>query len=155
MDLYIRQKVFSWSDTFWVLDEFENEVYYAKAEYLTFMHHIHLYKGDLHIGILDQRFGLLPRFDIELYGESVGTIHKEFTFFVQRYYLNCNDWQIRGNVFGMNYEVLDGNDNLIMSVDKAWLSWGDVYRIHIEKEENADLCVMIVLAIDAVNCSNN
>lgn len=153
MDLYIREEIFSWSDTFTVYDEFENEVYYAKADFLTFMHHIRLYKENQEIGVLDERLGLLPRFDIELYGENVGTVHKEFTFLFHRYYLDFNGWQIKGDPFAMSYDVVNQMDELIMTVDKQWLSWGDVYRIHIEEDSNVDLCVMIVLAIDAANCS--
>ena len=43
MKLLIRQRVFSWSDTYDVYDETGSPKYYVKAEVWTLGHRIHVY----------------------------------------------------------------------------------------------------------------
>ena len=43
MNLYIKQKVFSWNDRFFVYDENGNEKYYVEGEVFTFGKKLHLY----------------------------------------------------------------------------------------------------------------
>ena len=43
MKLLIRQRVFSWSDTYDVYDEAGTPKYYVKAEVFTLGHRIHVY----------------------------------------------------------------------------------------------------------------
>ena len=44
MKLLIRQRVFSWSDTYDVYDETGSPKYYVKAEVWTLGHRIHVYE---------------------------------------------------------------------------------------------------------------
>ena len=43
MRLLIKQRVFSWTDTYDVYDEYEHPKYFVKAEFLTLGHQIHVY----------------------------------------------------------------------------------------------------------------
>ena len=43
MKLLIKQRVFSWTDTYDVYDEAGNPKYYVKAEFFTLGHRIHVY----------------------------------------------------------------------------------------------------------------
>ena len=43
MKLLIKQRVFSWSDTYDVYDESGNSIYYVKAEFLSLGHRLHVY----------------------------------------------------------------------------------------------------------------
>ena len=67
MQLLIRQRVFSWTDTYDVYDEDGNPKYFVKAELLTLGHQIHVYdRSRQEIGMIRQKvFSLLPVFDIE------------------------------------------------------------------------------------------
>ena len=42
MRLLIRQRVFSWSDTYDIYDENGEEKYFVKADFLTLGHQIHV-----------------------------------------------------------------------------------------------------------------
>ena len=68
MKLLIRQRVFSWSDTYDVYDEAGTPKYYVKAEVFTLGHRIHVYAhatGE-EVGQVNQRLlPLLPRFRFE------------------------------------------------------------------------------------------
>ncbi len=43
MRLLIKQRIFSWSDTYDIYDEFQNVRYFVKAEVFTFGHQLHAY----------------------------------------------------------------------------------------------------------------
>ena len=62
MELLIKQRVFSWTDSYDVYDETGEARYFVEAEFLTLGHQIHVY---------DKRSG-----------REVGAIHQKlFTFF--------------------------------------------------------------------------
>ena len=47
MRLLIKQRVFSWSDTYDVYDEFENVRYFVKGEVFSLGHCLHVYNACL------------------------------------------------------------------------------------------------------------
>ena len=61
MQLLIKQRVFSWTDTYDVYDEKEEPKYFVKAEFFALGHQIHVYdKAGNEVGMVKQR--LLPCF---------------------------------------------------------------------------------------------
>ena len=62
MQLLIKQRVFSWTDTYDVYDEHENPKYFVKAEFFALGHQIHVYdKSGKEVGMVKQRlFAVLP-----------------------------------------------------------------------------------------------
>ena len=83
MKLLIKQRVFSWSDTYDVYDENGNPKYFVKNEIFALLHRIHV--SDMQgneIGIIKQNFTLfIPHFEVEIGGKPYGEIEKQFTFF--------------------------------------------------------------------------
>lgn len=82
MKLLMKQRVFSWTDTYDVYDEAGNKKYFVKAELFRLGHQIHVFDvSGNEIGMIKQRlFTLLPSFDIIIGGREFGNIQKEFTF---------------------------------------------------------------------------
>jgi len=157
MKLLIKQRVFSWSDTYDVYDEWEQPRYFVKAEFLTLGHQIHVTDGytGQEVGSIHQKiFSLMPQFDLVLDGRDMGFIRKEFTLFHPRYRLNLNGWQVQGDVFGWEYDVLDAGGCYVMHITKELFHWGDTYVLDIPEAGNALLCLLIAIAIDAANCDN-
>ena len=72
MQLLIKQRVFSWTDTYDVYDEKEEPKYFVKAEFFALGHQIHVYdKSGREVGMVKQRLlTLLPAFDIEIDGKE-------------------------------------------------------------------------------------
>ena len=95
MRLLIKQRVFSWTDTYDVYDEKEEPKYFVKAEFFALGHQIHVYdKSGREVGMVKQRLlTLLPAFDIEIDGKEFGSVQKEFSFFKPRYELDYNGFQ--------------------------------------------------------------
>lgn len=110
MKLLIKQRVFSWTDTYDVYDEAGNPKYFVKAEFFTLGHQIHVYDMNHNeIGAVKERvFHLLPVFDIEIGGRDFGTVQKEFTFFKPKYDINYNGWRCEGDFLAWDYDVYSG-----------------------------------------------
>lgn len=156
MRLLIKQRVFSWTDTYDVYDENESARYFVKAEFFTLGHQIHVYdKSGREVGAIHQKlFQLLPAFEAEIGGRNVGTIQKRFSFFKPRYEIDYNGWRVEGDFMGWDYDVFDGC-SAIAHISKELLRWGDTYVISFDRAEDELLCLLLVIAIDAANCSGD
>ena len=87
MRLMIKQRVFAWTDTYDIYDEWGNKKYFVKSEAFRLTHQVHVYDiAGNEIGLISQRlFTFLPTFDISVGGRPCGSIRKEFTFFKPSY----------------------------------------------------------------------
>lgn len=155
MKLLIKQRVFSCSDTYDIYDEEENPKYFVQAEVFSWGHQLHVYdRFDNEIGVIHQKvFSFLPEFSIEIQGEIVGTIYKNFTFFKNNYEVDFKGWKVEGNYTGWNYDVYDG-DELILNISKKLFTWGDTYVLDFVDEKDEIDGLMLVIAIDAANCKD-
>ncbi len=155
MKLLIKQRVFSWSDTYDIYDEFENPKYYVEAEIFSWGHQLHVYDhSGNEVGIIHEKvFSFLPEFSIEIQGETVGTIYKNFSFFKNNYEVNFKGWLVEGNYTGWNYDVYDG-DKLVLNISKKLFAWGDTYVLDFADEKDEINGLLLVIAIDAANCKN-
>ena len=82
--LLIKQRVFSWSDTYDVYDKNGEPKYYVEADILSWGHKIHIYDHatDREVAYIAERvFTFLPKAEITVMGLPVGEIRKEFSFF--------------------------------------------------------------------------
>lgn len=150
MNLYIKQRVFSWGDKFSVYDEAGNEKYLVKGEVFTFGKKLHLYdlSGNELAFIEQKMFSFLPKYHILVNGNTVAEVVKEFTFFKQEYSVNGPEWTVHGDFFDHEYEITDGY-NIIASVSKEWFTFGDAYEISFGRDVNEILALAVCLVIDA------
>ena len=156
MKLLIKQRVFSWTDTYDVYDEEGNTKYFVKAEFLALGHQIHVYdRYDNEVGMVKQKLlTFLPAFDLEIGGSPFGRIQKEFTFFTPRYELDYNGWRCEGDFMAWNYDVYSGC-SAVVHISKELLHWGDTYVIDILNPQDEIMALMLAIAIDAANCTQN
>lgn len=157
MQLYIRQRIFSWTDSYDVYDETGDAKYEVKAELFALGHQIHVY--DKHTGrevgsIHQKLLTLLPQFEIVIDGRVCGTIRKEFTLFKPRYQIDYRGWNVEGDFLGWDYQVMAGNKE-VMSISKELFKWSDTYVLRYDNPANEMPGLLLVIAIDAVNCSHN
>ncbi len=156
MKLLIKQRVFSWTDTYDIYDEFGEKKYLVKAEMFSFTHRIHIYdRMGGEIGTINQRFfSLMPAFDIEIGGVSCGSIEKQLSLFSPKYNIDYNGWSCKGDFMAWNYNVYSEN-RAVVHISKEIFSWGDTYVIDIEDPRDEIFALMLAIAIDAANCSND
>ena len=115
MKLLIKQRVFSWGDTYDIYDENGNVKYVVKAEIFALGHQLHVYDANgFEIGQIKQKLlTFLPRFEIEISGRTVGTISKQFTLFCPKYEIDFNGWRVEGDFLGWDYDVYEGCSSII------------------------------------------
>lgn len=154
MRLLIKQRVFSWTDTYDVYDEDSQPKYVVKAEFFSFGHQIHIYdRNQREVGVIRQRlFALLPQFDLEIHGRVIGSVQKQFTFFRPQYEVDCNGWRVEGDFLGWNYIVYSGC-SAVVRISKQPLSWGDTYVLDFANPADEIMGLLLVIAIDAANCT--
>ena len=154
MKLLIKQRVFSWSDTYDVCDENGETKYFVKAELISLGHQLHVYdRFDHEIGMVKQRLLMLrPAFDIESGGRQAGSVQKRFTLFKPKYDLDYNGWRCEGDFMAWDYDIYAGC-SVAGHISKEWLHWGDTYVIDIVDPQDEIMALMLVLAIDAANCT--
>lgn len=150
MNLYIKQRVFTWGDKFSIYDEKGNEKYFVEGEVFTFGKKLHLYdlNGNELAFIEQQLFTFLPKYCVSINGNIVAEVVKEFTFFKQEYSVNGPEWKVHGDFFDHDYEVTDGY-NTIASVSKEWFTFGDAYEIRFGNDVNEIMALSVCLVIDA------
>ncbi len=157
MELRIKQRVFSWGDTYDVYDESGEARYFVKAEVFAFGHQIHVYdkRSGTEVGSIHQKlFRFLPEFEIVINGQTVGTIRREFTFLRPRYQVDFRGWDVEGDFMGWDYTATQGGRQ-VLSVSKELFSWGDTYVLRYGSIQDEIPGLMLVIAIDAANCQND
>lgn len=155
MKLYMKQKVFSWTDKFTVKDEMEQDRYFVEGEFLSLTKKLHIRNtSNEELAFIWQKFwSIMPRFCVEIDSREVCWIAKRFTLLRPKYVLEGLNWHVEGDFWSHEYSVYDG-DREIMSLSKHWISWGDSYELDIVNPEDELLCLCIVLAIDAATASS-
>ena len=157
MQLLIKQRIFSWGDSYDVYDESEQARYFVKGKVFSIGHQIHVFNKQTgeEVGAIKQKLlTLMPKFEIIIDGRVVGTISREFTFLRPKYRVDFRDWEVDGDFMGWNY-VAHRGDYEVLRVTKKLLAWSDTYAIHYTNPADEVPALLLVLAIDAVNCSND
>ena len=151
MKLYIKQRVFSWGDKFSVKDGFGNDKYYVEGEVFSWGKKLHVYDvtGKEVAFIKQEVWSFLPRFYIFCGNHQVAEIKKEFSFLFPRYTVEGLGWEIEGRFMAHDYDITK-NGQMIVSINKEWMTWGDSYELNISNEADEIVALAVVLAIDAV-----
>ena len=157
MKLLIRQRIFSWTDNYDVYDAGGRPRYAVESDLFTIGYRIRVYdkKTGREMGLIRERLlHLMPTFEIEIGGRVCGTVRKAFSLFSPRYSIDCLDWEVSGNLFGWDYEVSQGG-RTVMTISREPLSLSDTYTLNYEDPAAEMPGLLLVLAIDAANCSDH
>ena len=157
MKLLIKQRVFSWTDSYDVYDESGEARYQVSAEFFSLGHRLHVYdkRTGREIGAIHEKlFTFLPQFEIVIAGEVRGVVRKEFTFFIPKYRVDYRGWDVDGDIMGWDYRVTDGGRE-IMDISKELFHWSDTYVLNFRDPADEIPGLLLVLAIDAANCNND
>lgn len=154
MKLLFKERFFTWFDSYDIYDEFGRTAYTVEGK-LAWGHKLEIHDSSgVCVGTVNEEiFTLLPRFSMYVGDQYVGCIKKELTFLKPRFNLDFNGWQVQGDFWEWEYDVICGQEH-IMHASKELLKLTDTYVIDVDKPENALYALMIVLAIDAAKCSS-
>lgn len=156
MKLLFKQRFFSWFDSYDIYREDGTCAYTVKGQ-LSWGHCLKIFDGQgCEIGTVKERvFTFLPKFELYLGQEYVGCISKEFTFLKPRYDIDYMGWDVEGDFWEWDYQVVDQTGVVVATVSKQLFNWTDTYVIDVPDPGHALAALMLVLAIDAEKCSRN
>ena len=157
MKLILKQRFFSWTDTYDVFDEDDCVKYFVKAEFFSLGHVIHVYDttGKEVALVREKLLSFLPKYEITVNGRFLGSITKKFTFFKENYTLDYNNWNVEGDFLGWNYEIKDSYGACIAAVTKEIFNFTDVYSITYHRTAEELPALLTAITIDAANCGKN
>ena len=95
-------------------------------------------------------FTLLPRFTIQLQNGSNFVIRKKLTFFRDKYEFDNLGLRIEGNIWDLNFKLLDDRDQVIAEIRKEIFHLTSTYTVTVYEDSYADLVVSLCVAIDYV-----
>jgi uncharacterized protein YxjI len=154
--LYIKQKVFSLSGKFTVKNQQEEDVYYVEGSFMqipkTFSI-MNVTRDEVAL-ITKKAFSFLPKFFVEVNGQEVLTIKKEFSFLKARYTIDAAGIEVHGNWLDMDFQVSQHGE-VVGTVSKEWFTWGDSYKVQILNEEMETIIIALVVAIDCVKADQS
>ena len=156
MELYIKQRVFAWGDKYDVYDQRGEARYTVASELFAFGHQIHVYdnRTGREVGSVHQHlFAFFKTFDIVIGGMTMGTVQREFSLFTPRYTVDYQGWDVDGDFFGWDYQVIQGS-RTVMTIEKEFLTWGDTYTLRFVDPADEIPGLLLVIAIDAANCEH-
>lgn len=156
MILLLKQRMFSWFDSYDIYDEAGNTVFVVKGE-LAWGHCMRIYDAiGNELGMIKQKIlTFMPKFEIYINEQYVGSINREFNFFTPSYNIDYNGWYVEGNFWEWDYDIFDINDNLVATISKEFFNWTDTYSIEVFNQEDALSVLLFVLAVDAEKDSRN
>lgn len=149
--LNVTQKLISAREQYKVSDEAGYPVYEAEGSLLQVPKRFTIRDiGGTKLATLKrQPISIFPKFNLEIDGQHIITIQKEFSILKPKYRIEGMGVQVKGDIWNMSFDIIkDGN--LIAKVDKKWISIRDVYAIEIYEERFEFTALCVVLAIDYV-----
>ena len=156
MKLLFKQRFFSWFDSYDIYDEIGNTLYTVKGQ-LDWGHCLKIYDAaEQEVGtVKEEILTFLPKFNIYNNQAYLGCIRKEFSFFVPRFTVEFNGWQVEGDFFEWDYTIQTAQGAPVATVSKELFQWTDTYVIDVNDPADALYALMLVLAIDAEKCSRD
>ncbi|MGX7108916.1 LURP-one-related/scramblase family protein [Facklamia miroungae] len=160
MQLYMKQKMWSFKQDFDIYDENQRPVYRVDSKLISFGRKtkiLDVQSGQVLCEVNQKVFSLFPTVDVIQEGEFFCRIRKQFTFFKPKYSVQGVDWVVDGSIFEHDYTIWDSNGDKIARIKKKFLAWSDTFEMDIKNEEvDTVLILATILAIDlAMDLSSN
>ena len=132
-------------------DEAGNDRYFVEGEFFSLRGRLHIMDAQGgEIGRIYRRLmTFLPHFILEIGGEEIAEIVKDFSFFRPKYSLENTSLSVEGDFWAHEYSLYDGDRN-IMNIHKEWFTWGDCYTLDFSDRVGDLYALAIVLAIDCI-----
>lgn len=155
MKLLFKQRLFSWLDSYDIYDEQHRTVFTVRGK-LSWGHTLEIFDlNNTHVATLKERLlTFLPKFEIYVGGNLMGEVVKEFSLFKPSFNISCKGWHVSGDPWEWDYTIKE-RGSVVARIEKQLFNWSDTYVIDVANNDDCLLALMVVLAIDAVKCSQN
>jgi len=148
---YIKQKLITLRDNFFVYDIDEREVYTIQGNLIEVPKKFIIRDEAMQErAIITRKLKtIMPAFQVVVEGQYEFTIKKGLRLFRSRYSVEGEGVEVKGDFWNMEFEITH-NGRKIAMVQKEWLSWGDTYQITVLDEAWEIVVITLVVAIDRV-----
>ena len=151
MQLYIKERVFTWGDQFDVRDRNGEPKYHVSGEVFSWGKKLHVYnRYNQEVAFIKQElFTWMPCYKVFVGGNEIAQIRREFSFFRPKYRVDGLNWDVDGSFWEHSYTV-SKNGRPVVSIEKEWMTWGDSYQLTIADDADEIVALAVVLTIDCV-----
>lgn len=154
MKLFLRQKVFTIGDKLTFFDKDKKPVYYVKGSIFKIPHRLIMTDAEgRELTIVKTKlFNLFKTYDVIDIQENrvVGKVKRSFSF-NKNFNININDesFLIKGSLFGYHFDLINQNGEVVVTVKKEIISWGDVYEVFIDETKiKPEIACSLCIAFD-------
>ena len=147
----IKEKFWSFSDSFSITDQEGRELFFVKGKAFSWGDKLSF--QDPHgreLAFIDQKvFSWKPRYSIYINGQRFAEVVKEFSWFKKKFTLDVpgpNDYEINGSFWEHEF-TFRRQGQTVARVSKAYWGWTDTYGVDIIDGEDdiSILCSCIVI----------
>ena len=153
---YIKQKIFTITDRYFIYDQHQQPIYEVKGKFFTIGDELTLtdLQGEELFRIKQRVMSLFGAYDVYKQSKVCATIKRRATLFRPKLDIESDDgnFEIEGDFWDYNFSILkDGHT--IGTIEKEWLTLRDSYKLTVNDSELETLFISMVIAID--NCLHN
>jgi len=153
MKYYVKQKVFTLKDKFFIKDYDQNDIYEVQGKFMSISNKLQLLKpdGTEVLNTKKKLFKIFPLYEVFTpNGDLLASIQKKFSFKPKfDVTMGNTELTVEGSLFAHSFGILK-EGRTIASIEKKVFSFGDSYEIDIEDETELELLLFIVIIIDQV-----
>jgi len=153
MKYLVKQKVFSFRDSFTIKNEFGEECFRVIGKIFSFGNKLHLtdLQGNELYYIEQKIFRFLPEYTIYRDGVPVAQVKKNFTFFRPSFDITSvyGNYNISGNLWAYDFSIFK-NGSPVAVISKQWFSFSDTYGVSIDDREDAAFILALVIVLDQI-----
>lgn len=158
MRYLIREKVFSFSDRFNIMDESGNARFEVEGQFFSMGNKLRIYdlNGRELIYIEQKIWRFLPEYNIYRSDNLIARVKKELTLFKPRFIIESQygDLTIEGDIFAHSFNILK-NGKPVAWISKKWISFSDTYSIEISDGEDDAFFLSLSIVLDQILYDNN
>ncbi len=148
--LFTSTKVFTLHHHIDITDTNENIIYQARSKAISLHDKTDVFNvSGVSIAHIERKFfSLHERHYVTMADGLQFELSNEF-FHIVKDITNIEGlgWQLRGNILGLNFELYDGNGNIIAVIGQKMLSIHDKYCIDIYRPEFEEIIVAILVTL--------
>lgn len=150
MELYIKAQLTDLNHVALVYDHNKKPVYYLSGRQGLLNDNFTLYQlsGEVVGDIRQVTPGLLPKFDIRIQHQKVGSLTRMLGVWHQFIFVSDLKWILMGDLLDNHYQAFH-HGQLVFQVDNVMLSDGALAReLTITTAEDAPICILIAMVLD-------
>ena len=147
--LYMKEEFISKQEKVIVKNQAGEDIFLAVGTWGRVGDTISLYamNGSLLVKVKQVTLSVMPKFDLYVREEKIGTITKHVAFSKTYFKISKLNWIVSGDFERARYHIRQ-QSKTIMEMEKDCFARGDFYALTIPEPHHAPICVVVALIVD-------